>query len=257
VHNGNKFADHSKYCVKVIMVPKVQIEPAVTPLIATIRPPGSKSITNRALICAALADGESHLTGVLDSEDTTVMIEAWRSLGLKIDYDRFHHALTIIGGKGRTPNHEAELFIGNSGTTIRFLTAALATCKGTFRLDGVPRMRERPIGDLLDALRQLGAKVESENAASPNCPPVLIHADGLPGGTATVAGNISSQFLSGLMMAGPMAQSDLNLKVAGELVSVPYVTMTAKVMQAFGARIEDHGQDFFTISSVPSGGVFD
>lgn len=225
----------------------VKIDPVLGPIRASIRPPGSKSITNRAIICAALADGRSELSGVLDSEDTSVMIEAWQQLGLQVDHNKATHTLVIDGGAGKTPIKNAELFVANSGTTIRFLTAALAACAGRFRLDGVARMRERPIADLLDALNQLGANVESLNTQHANCPPVLIEASGLAGGRAKVAGNISSQFLSGLMMAAPMAKSDVELQVVGELVSVPYVEMTAEVMRAFGAEIHGNQQGPFTI----------
>jgi 3-phosphoshikimate 1-carboxyvinyltransferase len=184
---------------------------------------------------------------VLDSEDTSVMIGAWQQLGLHVVHDKATQILVIDGGGGRTPVKDAELFVANSGTTIRFLTAALAACEGRFRLDGVARMRERPIADLLSALRQLGAKVQSVNAEHANCPPVLIEASGLTGGRATVAGNISSQFLSGLMMAAPMAKSDVELQVVGELVSMPYVAMTAEVMRAFGAEISGDEQGPFRI----------
>lgn len=227
----------------------VRIDPVAGPIRASIRPPGSKSITNRAIVCAALASGRSELTGVLDSEDTSVMIEAWKHLGLHLVHDKATHTLVINGGAGKTPAKEAELFVANSGTTVRFLTAALAACEGRFRLDGIARMRERPIADLLSALQQLGGKVKSVNAEHPNCPPVLIEATGLAGGQANVAGNISSQFLSGLMMAAPMAKNDVELLVQGELVSVPYVTMTAEVMRSFGAEIEGGEQGPFKISS--------
>ncbi|MDX1926327.1 MAG: 3-phosphoshikimate 1-carboxyvinyltransferase [Pirellulaceae bacterium] len=227
----------------------VKIDPVTAPIRASIRPPGSKSITNRAIVCAALAAGRSVLSGVLDSEDTTVMIEAWQQLGLHVEHNKADHTLVIDGGGGKTPVMDAELFVANSGTTIRFLTAALAACEGRFRLDGVERMRERPIADLLAALGQLGAQVESLNAQHPNCPPVLLNARGLAGGRATVAGNISSQFLSGLMMAAPMARADVELQVEGELVSVPYVAMTAEVMRAFGAEIHGNEQGPFTISA--------
>lgn len=227
----------------------VKIDPVTAPICASIRPPGSKSITNRAIVCAALAAGRSVLSGVLDSEDTTVMIEAWQQLGLHVEHNKVDQTLVIDGGGGKTPVVDAELFVANSGTTIRFLTAALAASEGRFRLDGVARMRERPIADLLAALRQLGAEVESLNAEHPNCPPVLLNARGLAGGRATVAGNISSQFLSGLMMAAPMARADVELQVEGELVSVPYVAMTAEVMRAFGAEIDGNQQGPFTISA--------
>ncbi len=189
------------------------------------------------------------LSGVLDSDDTTVMIKAWQQLGLEVDHDKADQTLVIVGAGGRTPVKSAELFVENSGTTIRFLTAALAACEGRFRLDGVARMRERPIGDLLDGLRQLGAEVTSINAERDNCPPVLVEASGLRGGVAKIAGNISSQFLSGLMMAAPMAQNDVELHVIGELVSVPYVKMTAEVMRSFGAKVSGSDQGPFTIAS--------
>ncbi len=234
---------------KVARVASVKIDPVAGPIQARIRPPGSKSITNRAIVCAALAKGPSRLTGVLDSEDTSVMIEAWQHLGLELKHDKSTQTLLINGGAGATPVKDADLFVANSGTTIRFLTAALAACEGRFRLDGVARMRERPIADLLVALRQLGSSVESTNQEHANCPPVQINAQGLKGGRATVAGNISSQFLSGLMMAAPMAKSNVELQVVGELVSVPYVAMTAEVMRAFGAEISGDEQGPFTISA--------
>lgn len=202
-----------------------------------ITPPGSKSITNRALVCAALASGESQLTGVLDSDDTRVMIAAWRELGIDIEHDPSQACARLVGCGGQPPRPHGELFIGNSGTTIRFLTAALAACGGEYVLDGVPRMRERPIGDLLVALRQLGCQVSSGNAERPDCPPVLINSQGMPGGATSVAGNISSQYLSGLLLAAPVAHSEVIVKVEGNLVSEPYVAMTAAVMRAFGAEL--------------------
>lgn len=202
-----------------------------------ITPPGSKSITNRAIVCAALADGESRLSGVLDSEDTHVMIAAWQQVGVEIEHDVASRQLRIVGCGGQLPQRPAELFVGNSGTTIRFLTAALAACGGHYVLDGVSRMRERPIGDLLRALQQLGAKVRSGNTQHPDCPPVIIDSTGLLGGQAVVAGNISSQYLSGIMLAAPQAKQDVELQVDGELVSVPYVEMTSAVMRAFGAEV--------------------
>jgi 3-phosphoshikimate 1-carboxyvinyltransferase len=205
---------------------------------ASIRPPGSKSITNRALICAALARGNSLLHGVLESEDTQVMIGAWQQLGLDVQHDRSARTLHLAGCEGRLPNSHARIFVGNSGTTVRFLTAALCACHGEFYLDGVPRMRQRPIGDLIEALEQLGASIERKNVELPDCPPLQIHASGLRGGRARVKGSISSQFLSGLMMAAPLASTDVVLEIEDELVSVPYVRMTAAVMRSFGARVD-------------------
>ena len=219
------------------------------PVDASIRPPGSKSITNRAIVCAALASGTSHLSGVLDSEDTQVMMGAWRQVGLRLSHDPADHTLTIDGCAGTVPTERADIFVGNSGTTVRFLTAALSACTGRFRLDGVRRMRERPIGDLIRALEALGGKIERLNETNPDCPPVAVHASGLQGGAASVPGNISSQFLSGLMMAAPLASDDVNLNLQGELVSVPYVEMTARVMRAFGAEVHGQPGQSLTISS--------
>ncbi len=216
----------------------VQFEPVAAPIQGVARVPGSKSITNRALICAALARGPSVLTGVLESEDTEVMIEAWESLGLQLDWDKQTEAVRIEGCGGTPPHPQGDIFIANSGTSIRFLTAALAATKGEYRLDGVPRMRERPIADLMDGLRGLGADVTSENTANPKCPPVRIHGRGLDGGIAKVAGNVSSQFLSGMMMAAPYARAPIEIQVTGELVSKPYVEMTAAVMKSFGVAVE-------------------
>ncbi len=208
------------------------------PVDASIRPPGSKSLTNRAIVCAALAEGTSRLIGVLDSEDTQVMIAAWKTVGLTLDHHQEAGELRIIGSGGDLPIADADIYVANSGTTIRFLTAALAACHGRYRLDGVERMRERPIGDLIEGLRQLGGHVSSLNGQSPDCPPVEVGGQGLAGGQATVAGNISSQFLSGLMMAAAMAREPVVLNVTGELVSVPYVEMTSAVMRSFGALLE-------------------
>lgn len=226
------------------MEDKIEITPTGE-LSASIRPPGSKSITNRAMICAALADGQSRLRGVLDSEDTQVMIGALRALGLDIEHDQHEATATITGGAGKAPCGQSDLFVANSGTTIRFLTAMLASAGGRHRLDGVARMRERPIEDLLEAIRQLGGDARSENGDG--CPPVQIDTTGLRGGTAQVRGNISSQFLSGLLLAAPNAQSDVELIVDGPLVSQPYIEITLQVMKAFGATIARRGYEQFSV----------
>jgi len=211
----------------------IEIRPT-GPLHGSIRPPGSKSITNRALVCAALADGTSTLRGALDSEDTRVMVESLERLSIHVAADTSRENLTVQGCAGHIPAVAADLFVGNSGTTIRFLTAMLTIGHGEFRLDGIERMRERPIGDLLAALNDLGADCRGEAAAG--FPPVMVRAAGLRGGRAEVRGDISSQFLSGLLMAAPLAQNDVELAVAGELVSKPYVEMTLRVMQSFGVN---------------------
>jgi 3-phosphoshikimate 1-carboxyvinyltransferase len=205
------------------------------PIRGSIRPPGSKSITNRALVCAALAEGRSTLIGALDSEDTRVMVESLRQLGIGVQRSSGHTQFDIVGCGGKIPASEAAMFVGNSGTTIRFLTAMLTLGDGTYRLSGISRMHERPIGDLANALRQLGADVTCESRGI--CPPVVIRASGLRGGTAQIRGDISSQFLSGLLMACPLAAGDVSLVVDGELVSRPYVEMTLAVMKAFGIAV--------------------
>ncbi len=212
-----------------------------------IQPPGSKSITNRALVCAALAEGTSTLTGALDSEDTQVMVESLKRLGLEVRASAENTTLEVEGCAGRIAATGADLFVGNSGTTIRFLTALVALGNGRFRLDGVARMRERPIGDLLAALATFGVEATSET--NNNCPPVVVQARGIPGGKALVRGDISSQFLSGILLAAPYAASPVELEVTSELVSKPYVEMTLAVMRAFGATVTNSGLTRFTIAA--------
>lgn len=214
----------------------IEIEPVTKPIVARVRPPGSKSITNRALVCAALADGTSTLTGALDSDDTRVMIVALGQLGIAVQTSDEGRTLLVEGCGGRIPSVAADLFCGNSGTTIRFLTAMVTLGHGRYRLDGIARMRERPVADLLDALNQLGANSASERKNG--CPPIVIQADGLAGGTSQVRGNISSQFLSGLLMAAPGANQPVTIEIDGALVSQPYVHMTLAVMETFGIGVE-------------------
>jgi 3-phosphoshikimate 1-carboxyvinyltransferase len=225
----------------------IAIQPISHPLAARIRPPGSKSITNRALVCAAMADGGSVLTGALFSEDTDVMVNCLRKLGIEVAVDADRREMRVTGCGGRLPVRKADLFVGNSGTTIRFLTAMLAAGEGEFRLDGVARMHERPIGDLAAALRTLGADVVCE---SPNdCPPLVVRARGLRGGNVTVRGDVSSQFLSGLLMAAPYARRPVEIVVDGALVSRPYVEMTRRVMQAFGVETSLDSPNRFQIAA--------
>jgi len=236
------------------------------PLDATIRPPGSKSITNRALVCAALADGTSTLRGALDSEDTQVMAQGLRQLGIDVASEpapstasngpsgsecpsRGNLTLTVAGCGGVLPAGGADLYVANSGTTVRFLTAMVTLGHGTYRLDGTPRMRERPVGDLLDTLGQLGADATSQTGN--DCPPVVVRAAGLGGGKATIRGDISSQFLSGLLMVSPCAGSEVDLRAVGPLVSQPYVRMTLEVMRAFGVDVATEDLGRFTVPTRP------
>lgn len=228
------------------MTNSLPIQPVDRPVVGRIRPPGSKSITNRALICAALADGPSLLRGALDSDDTRVMIDALRQVGLQVEHDREAKTIQIVGCGGKIPATEAELYIGNSGTTVRFLTAFLALGHGKFRLHGTPRMHQRPIQDLIDALAALGCRAVSETGNG--CPPVIVDAQGLRGGATSVRSDVSSQFLSGLLMAAPYAESPITLTVGDALVSKPYVTMTLDVMRAFGASLGEAGRDLRQIA---------
>lgn len=214
----------------------IQMAPC-SPVHGRIRPPGSKSITNRAFICAALADGNCVLEGILDSEDTRVMVQALQEVGIAVEVDWQQRRATIPGQAGRIPKAEAQLYLANSGTSIRFLTAMLSVGSGRFLLDGNTRMRQRPIHDLLDGLQQLGAEVRSIHGTG--CPPVELRAAGLTGGTVRVRGDVSSQYLSGLLMACPYAEQPTTMEVRGELVSKPYVTMTLQVMAAFGIETAD------------------
>lgn len=213
------------------MLDAIKIRPAAGPIKATIQPPGSKSLTNRALPIAAMAKGVSILNGVLDSDDTQVMIASLIKLGIPITHNRSDQSVVINGQSGIIPSPAAELFIGNSGTTIRFLTALLGVAGGDYSIDGIERMRQRPIGPLVHALRELGADVVAESAN--DCPPVRIQSNRLAGGHVSIRGNTSSQYLSGLMMAAPLATSGVVIQIDGPLISKPYVEMTAAVMNSF------------------------
>ncbi len=228
------------------------IEPLARPPHCSLRVPGSKSLTNRALVLAALtaAGRDCELRGVLHSEDTEVMVNALKALGFQVqtDWDRCLLRVGRADASRLIPATEAELFVANSGTTMRFLTAMTALGHGRYRLDGVPRMRERPIEDLLGALRQLGINATSESGTG--CPPVCIESTGLKGGRAAIKGDISSQFLSGLLLCCPFAQGETLLEVEGPLVSVPYVAMTVEMMRRWGLRVEVD-----TVGVPPLGGL--
>lgn len=228
----------------------IEIQPAAR-VCGCVRPPGSKSITNRALVAAALAEGRSTLTGALDSEDTQVMIESWRRLGVPMSHDPARSTVEVKGCAGHIPATAADLFLANSGTSMRFLTAAVALGRGTYRLDGVARMRERPIEELLAALRSLGADAQSELGTG--CPPVVVRASGLRGGSVRVAGTESSQFLSALLMAAPCAAGEVLIEVPGDLVSEPFVRMTIQVMKQFGVSVEQPAHGRFI---VPPGQIY-
>ncbi|MBC7879109.1 MAG: 3-phosphoshikimate 1-carboxyvinyltransferase [Anaerolineales bacterium] len=221
----------------------MKITPILHPLNASVRVPGSKSLTNRALLIAALAKGTTKLSNALFSDDSKYFAQALQTLGFDVKLDEANHDMTVTGLGGKIPAKKAELFIGNAGTAARFLSAFLTLGNGEYILDGEPRMRERPIGDLINALNQLGVEVESVN----NCPPVEIFAKGLSGGKTKIAGDISSQFLSALLMVAPYAQGKIEITLSTELNSKPYVDMTIAVMKDFGIEIERDDYSRFTI----------
>ena len=227
------------------------IEPLTRPVNACVRVPGSKSLTNRALVLAALCScrQETHLFDCLRSEDTEVMIGALRQLGFDIEtaWDSPDPEVTVFAAdRPLIPAASADLFVANSGTTMRFLTALLGLGCGRYRLDGVPRMRQRPLADLLAALRQLGidARSESDNG----CPPVVIQGGVWKGGHVRIRSDVSSQFLSGLLLAAPFAPADTVLEVEGPLVSEPYVTMTLRLLRQWGLHVEPPSAGCFRIA---------
>lgn len=234
------------------------IIPITHPLNATVRVPGSKSLTNRALAIAALADGPTTLTNTLASDDANYFIEALKTLGFYVTANNQttphlrpeatvkweQPNITVQGLNGHIPATTANLFIGNAGTAARFLTPFVALGNGDYVIDGNARMRERPIQDLLDALDQLDVNAESPTG----CPPVRVLATGLPGGHTRVKGDVSSQFLSGLLLVAPYARLPMEIEVVGDLNSKPYVDMTLAIMADFGVTVEREGYQRFSIA---------
>lgn len=211
----------------------------------TVRLPGSKSISNRVLLLAALAEGETEVRDLLASDDTERMLDALKTLGVGVTHLSGENWL-ITGCGGRFPTRQAELFLGNAGTAFRPLTAALAMAGGDYILKGVARMHERPIGDLVDALRQLGADVTY--LYKDGYPPLhLKPAKIRPGGVVTVRGDVSSQFLTGLLMTLPMTGETVAVDVVGELISKPYIEITLAMMARFGVQVQRDGWQRFTV----------
>jgi 3-phosphoshikimate 1-carboxyvinyltransferase len=235
---------------------RLEIIPLNHPPSASVEVPGSKSITNRALVLAALAEpfessSSSVLNNVLKSEDTEVMVESLRRLGIPVQTDWENDRLVVPCVPRSEWAREAEFFCGNSGTTMRFLTAMVALGQGRYRLDGVARMRERPIEDLLDALRQLGVNAFSEKGNG--CPPVVVQTNGFQGGSVRIRGGTSSQFLSGLLMVSPLATGPrIHLRVDGELVSQPYVDMTVNLMRRSGVFVTVESPEHLAIPTEQS-----
>ncbi|SFV66137.1 5-Enolpyruvylshikimate-3-phosphate synthase [hydrothermal vent metagenome] len=208
--------------------------------------PGSKSLSNRALLIAALAEGTTTITNLLKSDDTRHMLHALKLLGVEYTLSEDKTVCTMVGNSGPffTPE-PLELFLGNAGTAMRPLCAALTLGSGTYVLTGEPRMKERPIGHLVEALREAGAQiVYLENKGYP---PLKIEAAGLKGGEVKIDGSISSQFLTALLMAAPMAQEDMQITIVGELVSKPYIDITLHIMEQFGVKVNNEKYEHFYI----------
>ncbi len=220
--------------------------PATSSASGTVRLPGSKSISNRVLLLAALADGATEVRDLLDSDDTRHMLAALSTLGVGVeDCGGKHWRISGVGGA--FPVKQAELFLGNAGTAFRPLTAALALSGGDYVLKGVARMHERPIGDLVDALKQLGAQIDY--LGNPGFPPLHIHPATLAGDRAQVRGNVSSQFLTGLLMALPLRQTATTVEVVGELISKPYIGITLAMLRRFGVEVRQDGWASFTVAA--------
>lgn len=221
------------------------IEPFEGPVDATIRVPGSKSITNRALIIGALADGTSTIENPLFSDDPYWLMAALTGLGLPTKADRGTGTVIVKGQRGIIPKSGVEVFVGNAGTAARFLPPVLALGEGPYLVDGVARMRERPVGDLVEAMKGLGARVGY--AGEEGRFPIEVEGGGIRGGVVGVRGTRSSQFLSGLLMAAPYAEEPVVLEVEGGLVSRPYIGITLGVMKDFGVEVVDEGRDRFVV----------
>lgn len=213
----------------------------------TVRLPGSKSISNRVLLLAALAEGETRVRDLLDSDDTRVMLQALRTLG--VAWRQEDGACVVRGAGGNFPNKSADLFMGNAGTAIRPLTAALALQGGSYKLSGVPRMHERPIGDLVDGLRQIGAKIDylgTEGYPPLQISPAPIRIDA----PIRVRGDVSSQFLTALLMTLPLADAaagTIEIEVIGELISKPYIEITLNLLARFGIEVRREGWSRFIV----------
>jgi 3-phosphoshikimate 1-carboxyvinyltransferase len=218
----------------------------------TVRLPGSKSISNRTLLLAALADGTTRIMDLLASDDTHVMLMALQNLGVKWQQDgdsQNSHNYIVHGAQGMFPVHHADLFMGNAGTAIRPLTAALAAMGGDYALHGVSRMHERPIGDLVDALNAVGARIEYTGVAG--YPPLHIQRGLIDARRMQVRGNVSSQFLTALLMAAPLMAKEhaVTIDVTGDLISKPYIEITLNLMRRFGLAVERDGWQSFTVQA--------
>jgi 3-phosphoshikimate 1-carboxyvinyltransferase len=220
--------------------------PALSGARGKVRLPGSKSISNRMLLLAALAKGTTRVKGLLDSDDTRVMLESLTRLGVNWHRVEGSDDYLVEGVGGPFPVKQADLFLGNAGTAFRSLTAATALAGGRYTLSGVARMHERPIGDLVNALRQLGARISYlGNQGFPPLAMAPTSAD--EGSVASVKGNVSSQYLTGLLLSAPLLGRDVTIRVEGELISKPYVEITLNLMRRFGIEVGRQGWQSFSV----------
>ncbi len=225
----------------------LSVVPCEGPIRGTVRPPGSKSYTNRALVLSALARGTSTLSGALFSDDTLHMARGIEALGMRVVPDPDGKRFVVTGGGGSLGVDHASVFVGNSGTTARFLAPVMALGSGRFELDGNDAMRKRPIGPLLDALKSLGANAVS--VGGNGCPPIRVESSGLEGGAARMPGGVSSQYFSALLMVAPCTRRGIVLEVDGDLVSKPYIEVTEQAMNAFGAQMRRDGFRRFEVAA--------
>ena len=238
---GAPGVDFSVEDVRGTFPEELEIIPLDRPPDASIRVPGSKSVTNRALLVAALAEGPSRITNPLFSDDSYWLMDALVKLGFGLSADRDAGEVRVEGRGGEIPASDLYLFVGNAGTVARFLPPALALGAGPYTVDGVPRMRERPISDLVEGMRRLGAAVDY--AGEPEKYPLKVHGGGIGGGTARIPGARSSQFASGLLMAAPYARAPVTLRVDGRK-QWPYIGITVAVMRSFGVDVTETPDHF-------------
>jgi len=217
------------------------------PVSGTVRVPGSKSHTNRSMVIAALSDGESRLEGALFAADTISMIHGLRALGFRVEPDEAAGVIVVEGRGGRVPAHGATVDARDAGTVMRFLPAVAALGEGEFTIDGSPRMRERPVLDLVEGMRSLGVDASAKGPGG--CPPVVVRASGVAGGTARVSAGTSSQFASALLLVAPCAKSPVTVQLEGEVVSRPFIELTLDLMKEFGAEVERLDANTFRVAA--------
>ncbi len=225
-------------------ISKLKLEP-IARVSGEVQIPGSKSLSNRILLIAALANGRTTISNLLDGDDVTYMLNALGKLGVQTELSQDRQTCVVHGRGGPFSEVAGELFLGNAGTAMRPLTAVLCAGHGEYTLTGEPRMFERPIADLVDALSQMGGAIEY--LATPGYPPLKIISNGINGGNVTIDGSVSSQYLTALLIASPLAEQDVIIQIQGDLVSKPYIDITLHVMQSFGVQVKNINYQEFRV----------